>query len=857
MIRRALVGLVAVVGAGVVAPPAASAAEPAAAGVKVTLVTGETVTVSPAGAVVSITRNGRRVNAEIRQGPSGTSVIPFSAGRMLASGKADPGLFNVTQLIAQGYDDAHRPELPVIAEYRAGNTVRTRGVRASAITPRLTGLKVPRDSGPQLWKSLVSGEIDHLWLDRKLMAGKPRQATAPAATSADVAATAAPQGMTGKGVRVAVISGGVDVAHPDLKGRVVASRNFNFGDGDIDGDGTAIASLIAGSGAASGGKRKGLAPDARIVNAKVFNGGNSEDSSLLAGMEWAATTQKARVAVLGLARICRFDTPGDDLIEKAIADLTRRTGTLFVVPAADFGFWGREQTLCSPGTSAAALTAGGTDAGYNDQWAGAGPSKGGHLFKPEISAGTKASVARSSTLTNPRPGTGPYTGWWSTDISAARVGAAAALLAQRRPAWKADRLKATLISTAAPTRDASPFAQGAGTVDADRAIRQIVLSTPGTHSVSFPWTNRKAVSRSITITNTGKATRTFTVSLAADPNLPTRPPAGMFTTKTKSLVIKPGKSAPVTVRIDPAKAKAGDYVAALTVRGGPAKVRAMFAAWVQPTSRKLTVRLLDAAGAPVDQQQIRAVNLKSGAETYVDVRDGTGAVTLPNGDYMVTAAYAHTNGGSNWMIGAQIVNLGGSDRTITFNGTTAKRVTGRVQDQATTDWATTTAAWTTANGETVSVSAWGGDDYPVYAIPFQHSALSFGLESRLLSVRDPRRLAFEVAHISRNGIPVDPTTTQTLGQMAKVVNTLANQSAATRGGFEATTAIPPGVHWSGMGVGVDFPSTLTMYVTGGFTWDMSVRVYEPGVGDPVRGEKRGLKLEAGKTYNLTWNLPAS
>lgn len=854
MIRRPLIGLIAVIGAGVAAPPPAAAAEPARTDTRVTLVTGETVTVSKAGAVVSVTRNGRPASVRIRRGTTGTSVIPHGVGRLLAAGRVDPGLFDVTQLIAQGYDDAHRPELPVIARYRAGSTARPQGVRAAAITSRLTGLKVPRQAGPALWRSLVSGEIEHLWLDRRLTLHTPR--TASAAGPGKVTTSATAQAMTGRGVRVAVISGGVDQTHPDLKGRVVASRNFSSGGGDIDGDGTAIASVIAGSGAASGGRNKGLAPDARIVDAKVFNGGNSETSSLLAGMEWAAATQKAKVAVLGLARICRYDTPGDDVVEQAIADLTRRTGTLFVAPAADFGSWGKRQTLCSPGTSSAALTAGGTDSGYTDQWAGAGPRKGDHLFKPEISAETRATVARTSTAYNPLPGSGPYTAWWSTDISAARVGAAAALLAQRRPAWKADQLKATLIGTAAPNAYAPPFSQGAGTVDPARAVSQVIVPNVGTRNAYFPWTNKEAVRRNVTFTNRSKVERTLTVSLAADPNLSPRPPAGMFTTKARKLVLKPGKSATVTVRIDPAKAKPGDYVAALTVSGGKARVRTMFAAWVEPPSHRLTVKMLDAAGDPVSDQ-VRAVNLKSGAETYINVQDGAGSVVLPNGGYLVTAAYTHTNQGYNWMLGAQVVTLGATDRTITFNGAAAKRVTGRIEGQATTEWSTHAAAWATANGETVSEAVPGGDDYPVYAIPFQHSALSFGLESRLLSSSDPRRLAFEVAHVGHNGIPADPTVTQPLGQMAKVVNTLTNGSSATRGGFEAVTAIPPDVVWSGMGVGVDFPSTLTMYVTGGFTWDMRVRVYEPGVGDPVRAEKTGLTLEAGKTYNLTWNLPAS
>lgn len=84
---------------------------------------------------------------------------------------------------------------------------------------------------------------------------------------------------TGKGVVVGLIDTGVDYEHPDLKD--VIDREISLdcrvegakpGAGDFSdgcGHGTRVAGIIAGSGAASGGKYRGIAPDARIVALKL------------------------------------------------------------------------------------------------------------------------------------------------------------------------------------------------------------------------------------------------------------------------------------------------------------------------------------------------------------------------------------------------------------------------------------------------------------------------------------------------------------------------------------------------------------------------------------------------------------
>ncbi|CEG29318.1 S8 family serine peptidase [Bacillus sp. B-jedd] len=98
-------------------------------------------------------------------------------------------------------------------------------------------------------------------------------------------------GYTGKGVTVAVIDSGIDATHQDLKFGEKVVQNVKFVVGDLfgnkpiylenlpntdttSGHGTHVAGTIAGSGKASGGLYKGVAPDAKLVGLGVGEGIN-------------------------------------------------------------------------------------------------------------------------------------------------------------------------------------------------------------------------------------------------------------------------------------------------------------------------------------------------------------------------------------------------------------------------------------------------------------------------------------------------------------------------------------------------------------------------------------------------------
>jgi serine protease AprX len=99
------------------------------------------------------------------------------------------------------------------------------------------------------------------------------------------------EGIDGSGIVVAVIDTGIDKNHPDLYGKVLAETNFVEDEpttDDLYGHGTHCAGIIAGTGEASGGRYRGVAPGATLMNVRVLDSeGSGYLSDVIAGIEWA------------------------------------------------------------------------------------------------------------------------------------------------------------------------------------------------------------------------------------------------------------------------------------------------------------------------------------------------------------------------------------------------------------------------------------------------------------------------------------------------------------------------------------------------------------------------------------------
>jgi subtilisin family serine protease len=226
-----------------------------------------------------------------------------------------------------------------------------------------------------------------------------------------------------------------------------------------------VASIVAGAGE----KQRGVARDAKIALGKVGDRVMFE-SHILAGMEWAAVEVKAKVVNMSLGGP---DTPDADPLEQAVDTLSARTGALFVISAGNDGLAG---TVGSPGSADAALTVGAVDRDdMKASFSSAGPRKGDHAIKPDVTApGVEIMAAAPAGTAD-----GPYVAHSGTSMAAPHVAGAAAILAQRHPDWNGARLKAALIGSAAPNGSATPYQEGAGRVDLVRALAQPVVETTG------------------------------------------------------------------------------------------------------------------------------------------------------------------------------------------------------------------------------------------------------------------------------------------------------------------------------------------------------------------------------------------
>lgn len=573
----------------------------------VTLITGDHVTVRQVGRRLAPQVTPGTGREHVRFLTTGVddelTVVPSDAAALVRSGRLDRRLFDVAALLRTGYGDAARDDLPLLVRSPADLAALTgAGATVGRSAGPVTALLQPKRRAGELWQSLREADaLDRatgtIWLDGlrqpSLDVSVPRIG-APAAWQA---------GYTGEGVTVAVLDTGIDATHPDFHGRLDALQDFT-GDRDIRdivGHGTHVASTIAGSGAASGGRHVGVAPRARLLIGKVCTPGGCPESAILAGMEWAA---RSGAAVVNLS-LGGPDTVGEDPLEEAVNRLTAQHGTLFVVAAGNSGGYGSE-TVSSPASADSALAVGAVD--DNDtlaDFSGRGPRFGDAALKPEIVApGVEITAARSRFSSLGQRGS-HYDNLSGTSMATPHVAGAAAVLAHRHPGWTGPRLKAALMGSALPLDGLSAYEQGAGRVDLARAVSQDVHALPGGLSMgraAWPHADDPLVSRPVTYHNPGDRPRTLSLSVAANGPDGAPAPEGMVRLSTTEITVPAGGQAPVELTVDTAlPAAEGAFSARILATDGEGlTVRTPVAIDREPESYDLTLAHRDRDGAPTD-----------------------------------------------------------------------------------------------------------------------------------------------------------------------------------------------------------------------------------------------------------------
>lgn len=646
-------------GAGAVDKVSAKSARTASAVRTVTLVTGDRVLMDAGGQVSAVERAQGRTGMpfSIRVVAGHTRVVPGDAELLLAQGKLDPRLFDVTQLVKDGYDDAGRSELPLIVTFRGRKAPSTSpfteaGARMGRALPVVNGraMRSAKKRGAGFWKAVThksaagtaqfttAAGVEKLWLDGKRRASLDRsvpQIGAPTAWAA---------GFDGTGTKVAVLDTGIDTGHPDLAAKVVAEQDFS-GTGtttDRFGHGTHVASTVAGSGARSGGRFKGVAPGAELLNAKVLDDqGGGTDSGIIAGMEWAVA-QGADVVNLSLGGP---DFPDVDPMEEAVNRLSAQSGTLFVIAAGNDG--PGEGTVGSPGSAASALTVGAVDkSDVLADFSSRGPRVGDGGVKPDLTApgvAITAASAADSVLSQWYPSDIPgYLTIEGTSMATPHVAGAAAILAQQHPDWSGERIKAVLTGSAQPGAYSS-YQQGTGRTDLVRALDQSVVTEQGPVDFGvqqWPHDDDRTQTKQLTYRNLGTGPVTLDLSVDAW-GVGGKPAAeGMFTVSPKRITVPAGGQAHAEVTADTrAGTVDGSFGGSVTATSadGTVRVRSAVGAVREVESYDLTLRHIDEHGARTGDAVTSVAGLTgSFFADYADEQDGELTVRLPKADYLLT-----------------------------------------------------------------------------------------------------------------------------------------------------------------------------------------------------------------------------
>jgi subtilisin family serine protease len=620
-----------------------------------TLITGDRVTSYGADRITTTPRKG--VTFLSYRANNHQYVIPSDAVALLRANRLDLRLFDITGLLEAGVDK--RADLPLIVS--GGSNAKGLTAQRSLAAVRGYGTKVDKTKLADTWSvtrpSLTSGKV---WLDglrKPTLDESVPQIGAPAAWAA---------GFDGTGVKVAVLDTGIDATHPDLAGAVTATKNFagEFEDGlDHVGHGTHVASTIAGTGAASGGKYRGVAPGASLLDGKVCATFGCEESWILEGMQWAAESG-ASVVNMSLGT---YDTPDIDPIEQAVNDLTAQYGVLFVVAAGNNGADG---TVGSPASADAALAVGAvTKTDALADFSSRGPRAGDNAVKPEITApGVDIMAARSKDSSDGNPGD-LYISHSGTSMATPHVAGAAAILTQVHPQWSPELRKAALMASAKPNPAIGVFAQGAGRVDVARAYTQAVTTTPA--SVSFgqqdyPHDDDPVLDRSLAYHNASAAPLTLNLTLS------TTAPAGMFVLGASSVTIPAGGDAAVTLTADTRVGgdQVGNFGGQVTATAAGVSVQTPFGVVREIEVHKVHVTAKDRAGLPAAAGSVTVLAPTGGQRNgYVTFEPDVTLRVVPGTYFAVTYVMEPDN--STDMLVYPTLDVE-SDQTLAMDGRLAR-----------------------------------------------------------------------------------------------------------------------------------------------------------------------------------------
>ncbi|QGN48332.1 peptidase S8 [Micromonospora sp. WMMC415] len=148
-------------GSGAARPAPAGPPSTAPARHTVTLLTGDRVTASADGAQVTVTPGAGRAGIRFTTLRAGGRqlVLPEDARPLVTAGLLDRRLFDVTELVRAGYDDARSPGLPLLVTRRGADPaagLTGPGLRTTARLPHAGAVTVTKSAAPAAWAAIRS-----------------------------------------------------------------------------------------------------------------------------------------------------------------------------------------------------------------------------------------------------------------------------------------------------------------------------------------------------------------------------------------------------------------------------------------------------------------------------------------------------------------------------------------------------------------------------------------------------------------------------------------------------------------------------------------------------------------------------
>ncbi|MDP9067926.1 MAG: S8 family serine peptidase [Actinomycetota bacterium] len=297
------------------------------------------------------------------------------------------------------------------------------------------------------------------------------------------------QGATGKGAVIAVLDGGVDLSHPDLRKKLVKGMDFAVTPGcdgpqDEDGHGTHVAGIAAAN-TNNGIGIAGVAPDAKIMPVRVLG---LEDAAQNNGAVTEAVSKGIRYAADHGAEVINMSFTIFPLVEnptsaQAVSDAIKHAWKKGVVLVAAAG---NDFVLpCEyPASDPMVLCVGAVDRDGMHSWYGSPLVKSEPRLTLSAPGGSLAANfdcasdegVWSTVLPGPEYscGTSGYISWVGTSMASPHVAGVAALLAAEGLSNEeiVECLTATALNPHTGQRGQFDPVYGYGEVDAAAAVEQ-------------------------------------------------------------------------------------------------------------------------------------------------------------------------------------------------------------------------------------------------------------------------------------------------------------------------------------------------------------------------------------------------